>query len=626
MFALDGAIQTNSNSLSLAELVGSGFDMETATQIYSKWDEYWSYTSDILESHPLVPNSYPSTESLAEIEQEYILQEIIEKEEYQVATQKLRESAEQLYQSGDYQTAYAQFQTVTKNAEYFYWNKNSLELNLAKCAIEIGLTSEARRVASELAAKGYEVGQTNYIRGRAYEIQGSMLNAFQRYESALNAGYSEARADYERVERILFPESTMSLEEYKMYVAKGGKAIKEGRAVEVVLPAMTLAIPPGVESADLSAFDESVSLEKDKERLTSVDLDANQKENTKERTEAPVSTTKIVNTSDTGVAVPGTKITYGLDLGDHLEPSDNFTYHWRVINDLSQVNKDRGAFSVSRHPHFVDLGVSKNGQIEASWDFPGSHVVSVEVYYQGKLRRKHQYIQTVLDPQTHAHEAFETLTPPQMQSDVYLSWLSTQRELAISQGAEEKQIQQIDEAIANATELLEVSQSLPQGKAIPISATLVPTAEPQPAPLQLYIKPIESGWAIVDLTNPDSASARTYEGKIRTTGRQADIEVYPFRDKVEGESAKQLAVERAWKNFVKNNPHPAGEIVAQFPAQLMEGENQTLQAHSDGVSTLGKVRGWFGNVGLVAGLGGLAFTVATGGVGTVAVGLFIKKL
>ena len=82
VFALDGFIQTNSNSLSLAELVSSGFSMETATQIYSKWDEYWNYTSDILENHPLVPNSYPSTESLAEIEQEYIKEEIREKQEF----------------------------------------------------------------------------------------------------------------------------------------------------------------------------------------------------------------------------------------------------------------------------------------------------------------------------------------------------------------------------------------------------------------------------------------------------------------------------------------------------------------------------------------------------------------
>ena len=74
---------------------------------------------------------------------------------------------------------------------------------------------------------------------------------------------------------------------------------------------------------------------------------------------------------------------------------------------------------------------------------------------------------------------------------------------------------------------------------------------------------------------------------------------------------------------MRENPHPAGEIVANFPQELMGGENQIKQAHSDGESTLDKVRNWFSGIGLVTGLGGLAFTIATGGVGTIAVGLFI---
>ena len=635
VFALDGAIQTNSNSLSLGELVGSGLSMETASQIYSKWDEYWSYTSDIIQNHPLVPNSYPSSESLAEIEQKYIKEEIKEKEDYKVATQKLRESALELYESGNYQVAYAQFQTVTKNAEYFYWNRNSLELNLAKCAIEIGKTEKAKFLADELVKKGYEVGQSNYIRGRAEEIQGSMLNAFQRYESALNAGYSEAKADYERVERILFPESTMSLDEYKMYMAKGGKAIFEGRAVEVVLPAMTLSIPPSVEQADLSGFDESVSQKKDKEQKTTLEIGVNQKENTKDSKDskvAPEETTKIVNTSDTGVAVPGTKITYGLDLGDRIEPRDYFTYKWRIKNDLSKVNENSGIFSAKRHPMFVDLGVSKKGKVDVEWDFPGNHTIEVEVYNQGSLESSHSIKQVVQDAEQHAKDAFSDSAPPVMQGDVYLTWLSTQRELAASQGQEAQELRQIERAIANATELLGVSNDNPSGEAIPISATLVPKANPQPAPLQLYLKAIKDGIEIVDLTSP--TDARTYSGLVRTTGRQADrVDGKAEKGSLEAaavpfgnvESPEAIAIERAWNNFLTNNPHPAGEVVAQLTGNAMGLENQTLTGESDGVSTLGKVSNWFSSIGLVAGLGGLAFTVATGGVGTVAVGLFMAS-
>ena len=610
---LDRGIKTN--SLSLGELVASGLSMETASQIYSKWDEYWSYTSDIIESHPLVPNSYPSSESLAEIEQKYIEEEIREQQDYQVATQKLRESAEQLYESGNYQAAYAQFQTVTKNAEYFYWNKNSLELNIAKCAIEIGKTEKAKFLADELVKKGYEVGQSNYIRGRAYEKEGSMLAAFQRYESALQAGYSEALADYERAERILFPESTMSLDEYKMYMAKGGRAIKEGRAVEVFLPAMTLETPPGYEQSNQTASRDEMYFSQEVEQSQLVDLIGHQKENTQKTQESPsTSATSIVNLGNTDVAVPGTKITYGVDLGDRIEPSDYFTFRWRVINDLSGVSQERkGILGGVKYPETIDLGRSSEGKIETEWDFAGTHTIEVEVYNQGSKESTHSIKQVVQDAQTHARDAFKKSKPPAMQPDVYLTWLSTQRELAASQGVEEKELQQIDLAIAKATELLGVTPDNPTGKATPIKATLVPTADPQPAPLQLYLKPIANGIEIVDLTNP--TDARTYSGSVRTTGRQAD--------NVEGEAAIELAIDRAWKNYLTNNPHPAGEVVAKLTAEWKGVENQILTGYSDGVSTGEKVSNWFSGIGLVAGLGGLALTVATGGVGTVAVGLFL---
>ena len=322
----------------------------------------------------------------------------------------------------------------------------------------------------------------------------------------------------------------------------------------------------------------------------------------------------IAVTSETTTAVPGTSLTYGVT--EKYQGKD-YSYHWQIINDLTAIPEDKrdGLFERRKYPTQIDLGVEEDGEIEAEWDFPGRHTIELEIYnHQGQLQGVHYYRQEVQDAAEQARAAFESSPPPKMQPDVYLTWLSTQRQLAQENGTENKQLQQIDEAITNATELLGVSEDNPTGEAIAISATLVPTAEPIAAPLQLYIKPIPSGWAIVDLTNPDPGKARTYEGIVRTTGRQAS--------KASPQKRTELALTRAWLNFVRNNPHPAGEIVADFPINIA-GEKHRKQKYSDGESTLGKVRNWFSGIGLVTGLGGLALTVATGGVGTVAVGLFL---
>ena len=686
------SLPTQGKTFVLGELIGSEIPLSVAVEIYTQWDHLWQKSiaqiewRDSAKAEFVIEHDYSELEgeSAPQLEPEpEITFESAEKQWlggelflHDAPVSFLKIKGKQLYQKKDHQKAYGFFLELLEREP----NNTEALLYLGVSANQIGQHNKAITICHKWIESGHRTAQAYYFQAESYKALGQKEKAMAAYQKA-GVEMPEAQRAFLKLqeEKLLggFSRSAAKVENTNVSSIDTDGKLKQTNS----LPPKNQRVEP-TRYRDQGKEDKKQSATPIRHRIRDVGLlqqspeartigsstsntekeERDKKQQSAKQTEIDNNTLSnsgskgIVISGVTESAVPGTKITYEVDLGDHLEPSDNFTYHWRVINDLSQVNKDRGAFSVSRHPHFVDLGVSKRGKIEASWDFPGSHVVSVEVYYQGKLRRKHQYTQTVQDPQTQAREAFETLSPPQMQSDVYITWLSTQRELARSQGAEEKQIQQIDEAIANATELLGVSQDNPQGKAIPLSATLVPTAEPQPAPLQLYVKPIDGGWAIVDLTNPDPSRARTYEGKIRTTGRQADIEVYPFRDKVEGEAAKRslgrlepsdvlserrsppgladnafsigespeaIAVERAWKNFVKNNPHPAGEIVAQFPAQLMEGENQTLQAHSDGVSTLGKVRDWFGNVGLVAGLGGLALTVATGGVGTVAVGLFI---
>ena len=328
----------------------------------------------------------------------------------------------------------------------------------------------------------------------------------------------------------------------------------------------------------------------------------------------PPETEGIIVTSSTTSAVPGTIMTYGVSEANKRE---GYSYHWRVINDLSAIARENrdGFFERMKYPEQIDLLAEDEGEIEIEWDYAGRHTLELSIYnQQGQQQSVHQYHQVVQEAAEQAKTAFETNSPAKMQPDVYLTWLETQRQLAQETGAESEQLQQLDEAIANATSLLGVNQDNPTGDAIAISATLVPTAEPIAAPLQLYLKPIPEGWAIVDLTNLDPAQARTYQGRVRGGRRRA-------KEIPEAERS-ELAIDRAWTNFVNNNPHPAGEIIADFPPEIA-GKNYRKQEHSDGESTLGRVRNWFSGIGLVTGLGGLALTVATGGVGTVAVGLFL---
>ena len=210
--------------------------------------------------------------------------------------------------------------------------------------------------------------------------------------------------------------------------------------------------------------------------------------------------------------------------------------------------------------------------------------------------------------QAQAREQFDKNTPPGLKPDVYIGQLHLQRQLAKDNGATPKELKKIDSAIANAEQLLGVTEQTPEGTAIPLKAALVPTADPQAVPLQLYLKPTENGgWAIVDLTNPDPGAARTYEGNIKHGGRQAD--------KVEGEAAKQLAIDRAWDNYVRNNPHPAGELVADLATGSKDGSSNIKQAHSDGVSELGKVRNWASRAGLVSGVVGIGLLLTPGAQG-----------
>ena len=325
------------------------------------------------------------------------------------------------------------------------------------------------------------------------------------------------------------------------------------------------------------------------------------------KTETEPGSSGIVVNTQANVAVPGTRATYSYDFGNQIKPGEGVTYRWKVINDPATVAqlRQKGEYI----PHHIDGGETTSSTFAGEeWSYTGQHTIEVNVYYHGKLIDSDRHTQVVRDASTLAREQFESSSQTGLQPDVYIGQLQLQRQIAQDNGATRKELKKIDRAINNAEKLLGVTEETSEVTAIPLKATLVPTADPTAVPLQLYLKPTKNGgWAIVDLTNPDPGAARTYEGKIKTGGRQAD--------KVEGEAARKLAIDRAWDNYVRNNPHPEGELVADLAAGNKDGSSNIKQAKSDGVSELGKVRNWASRVGLVSGVAGIGLLLTPGAQG-----------
>ena len=322
---------------------------------------------------------------------------------------------------------------------------------------------------------------------------------------------------------------------------------------------------------------------------------------------SPDSEPGIVATSATDIAVPGTTTNYAVDLGEHL-PSGEFTYQWTVVNDPSSVIRERENNNPNRISEEISFPETRSAQFEVPWAFSGTHTLVVRVFHPGELRDTYSYEQVVQNPGELAIDALNRETPQGLQPDVYLAQLELSKQIAESQGAEERQLQQIDEAIASSEEKLGITEDNSTSNAEPITATLIATAQPTPVPLQLALKPEADGiWAIVDLTEP--GNARTYRGE----GDRRS------------ESPTTSAINQAWDNFIKNNPHPAGQIAAEI-SHVQSGRNVFLlkSDESDGISQLGKFREWFSRIGLVAGIGAIALTVAPIPGSRVAAGLIMS--
>ena len=321
-------------------------------------------------------------------------------------------------------------------------------------------------------------------------------------------------------------------------------------------------------------------------------------------------------------AVVGTTVTYSFNKGKDLAPSYFYHYRWEVHNDQAALERYYRSHGFLKHLVFGPKETIQgpwNQSFEFTWDLVGKHRVICYGYTYGKLTDTFEYVQEVRSPADNADLQFSEKAASALQPDVYQAQLELRKEILEQEDPLQNadKIKQLDAVIANVSEKLGVSEKEPLGNSIPLKAILVPKDIPDSnVPLQLYLRRVGSQeqWEIVDLTNPAPDAARTYSGtpdsNLLPSGRARD------------------AIENAWQNFLENTPNPAGQIVAELPVELsekvgFEGQ-QRWNGYSNGMSEWQKVREWFSNIGLLAGLGAIFLTVAPiPGSRVVAVGLFL---
>ncbi len=306
--------------------------------------------------------------------------------------------------------------------------------------------------------------------------------------------------------------------------------------------------------------------------------------------------------------VPGSQVTYTIEAPERLGAA--YHYQWLVRNDPRTVEQRHSTISGRNTPYFLE-GPTDTASWEVIWDFPGRHTIVCELHVGLDIEGYYEYIQIVREPRELAEESLEQQEEA-MRPDRYISRLEMQlanlRRGNAGQNAE--RIRQLEETVERARLLLEVPGEFEletrtgetgasvvhaggPGPSRPMRAILLPTARPEPISLRLYTKPLEGGrWAIMDLTDPLGNRIGPYEG-APTSGSQ-------------GNEAIRSAVQAAWDIFIRDNQHPAGQIVGEPPVALGFPEGTRWNDHSDGISSMQQVSQWFSRVGFVAGLGALA--------------------
>lgn len=253
-------------------------------------------------------------------------------------------------------------------------------------------------------------------------------------------------------------------------------------------------------------------------------------------------------------------------LMDPLAQEQAFRYHW-VVLPRPVIDDPDGTFR---------------------WPDPGLHTIVYEVTEPGQLPTYYLLEQEVVHPTTLAADYLRE-EPILHDPEAYLLALEDQlhqrQQLldALDPGPSVQlfpdsslppnhQLVALRAEVARLRAGLDHARELLAAGGVPIHAVLIPDELLRPLPLRLFLQETDTGYAIIDLTNPSPGVGGTYRG---------------------------ATIAAAWQNFVDNTALPAGQLAATPPAGATATEVR-WNTRIDGSSTLAEWSAGAGTASIVA--------------------------
>jgi hypothetical protein len=298
-------------------------------------------------------------------------------------------------------------------------------------------------------------------------------------------------------------------------------------------------------------------------------------------------------------AVPGTKITYSVEMGPELYATGSFyTYQWMVIND-PMTGKKGGAPAVVMGPATASW--------DAIWDFAGTHLVVCRVQFyskQGGSWSGHEaqtpeyieYQQTVSTEKDVVSHELDKTQPREDPGDqlrvlqAYRDALLTAEKQQGSGKLDPKTKEALDRQVTKMEERLVSSKGM---KRYPIRAVHVAAETATVSKLNVFVARTATTegretWTLVDITNPTD---RRLTGEYTGSGTDA-----------------REAIKNAIDSWDSNNRYPKGLLRVKIPAET--GANLDAELKTDGASFWDSIADFFNQVGFWAGLAALGSAVA----------------